>query len=76
MDKDPPVREVESGQGNPMTEFTGEEVRVVFFLCSGSADSSKDELGEYGGRISVLDGLGLSIKPDELIDIQGANGVW
>ena len=74
MDKEPPVREVKSGQGNPMTEFTGGEVSVVFF-CSGRADSSKDELGEYDVRISVLDSLGLSIKPDELIDIQGANGV-
>ena len=70
LDKEPPVREVESGHGNPLTEFTGEEAKAVSFSYAGKTDS-----GEHGGRISVLDGLDLSIKPGELIGIQGANGV-
>ena len=70
LDKEPPVREVESGHGNPLTEFTGEEAKAVSFSYAGKTDT-----GKYGGRISVLDGLDLSIKPGELIGIQGANGV-
>ena len=70
LDKEPPVREVESGHGNSLTEFTGEEAKAVSFSYAGETDS-----GEHGGRISVLDGLDLSIKPGELIGIQGVNGV-
>ncbi|MCT6919115.1 MAG: hypothetical protein M3Z49_07870 [Bifidobacteriales bacterium] len=47
------MREVESGYGNPMTEFTGEEASAVFFSYSGRTDPGKDELGEHGGQISV-----------------------
>ena len=70
LDKKPPVREVESGHGNPLMGFTGEEARAVTFSYAGKTDSDK-----HGGRISVLDGLDLFIKPGELIGIQGANGV-
>ena len=70
LDKEPPVREVESGHGNPLTEFTGEVAKAVSFSYAGKTDS-----GEHGSRISVLDGLDLSIKPGGLIGIQGANGV-
>ncbi|QYN59681.1 ABC transporter ATP-binding protein [Bifidobacterium asteroides] len=69
LDKEPPVREVESGHGDPLAEFTGEEAKAVSFSYAGKTDS-----GEHGGRISVLDGLDLSTKPGELIGIQGANG--
>ena len=70
LDKEPPVREVESGHGNPLTEFTGEKAKAVSFSYAGKTDS-----GKHGGRIGVLDNLDLSIKPGELIGIQGANGV-
>ena len=70
LDKKPPVREVKSDHGNPLTEFTGEVAKAVSFSYAGKTDS-----GEHGGRISVLDGLDLSIKPGELIGIQGVNGV-
>ena len=70
LDKEPPVREVESDHGNPLTEFTGEEAKAVSFSYAGKTDS-----GKHGGRIAVLDNLDLSIKPGELIGIQGANGV-
>ena len=80
LDKKPPVREVESGHGNPLTEFTGEEAKAVTFSYAGKTDTGKKEPGktdsnEHGGRIAVLDKLDLSIKPGELIGIQGANGV-
>ena len=70
LDKEPPVREVESDHGNPLAEFTGEEAKAVSFSYAGKTDSDK-----HGGRVSVLDNLDLSIKPGELIGIQGANGV-
>ena len=70
LDKEPPMREVKSDHGNPLTEFTGEVAKAVSFSYAGKTDS-----GEHGDRISVLDGLDLSIKPGELIGIQGANGV-
>ena len=69
LDKEPPVREVESDHGNPLAEFTGEEAKAVSFSYAGKTHS-----GEHGGRIAVLDNLDLSIKPGELIGIQGANG--
>ena len=80
LDKEPPVREVESGHGNSLTEFTGEEAKAVTFSYAGKTDTGKKEPGktdssEHGGRIAVLDKLDLSIKPGELIGIQGANGV-
>ncbi|MDT7508481.1 ABC transporter ATP-binding protein [Bifidobacterium sp. H6bp22N] len=70
LDKKPPVPEMESGHGNSLTEFTGEDARAVSFSYAGKTDS-----GKHGGRIAVLDNLDLSIKPGELIGIQGANGV-
>lgn len=80
LDKEPPVREVESNHGNPLAEFTGEEAKAVSFSYAGKTytgkdDPSKNDSGEHGGRTSILDGLDLSIKPGELIGIQGANGV-
>ena len=80
LDKEPPVREVESDHGNPLTEFTGEEAKAVSFSYAGKTDTGKKEPGktdssEHGGRIAVLDKLDLFIKPGELIGIQGANGV-
>ena len=80
LDKEPPVREVESDHGNPLTEFTGEEAKAVSFSYAGKTDTGKKEpgktdSGKHGGRIAVLDNLDLSIKPGELIGIQGANGV-
>ena len=80
LDKEPPVREVESDHGNPLTEFTGEEARAVSFSYAGKTDTGKNDPGkadqnEYGGRIAILDNLDLSIKHGELIGIQGANGV-
>ena len=80
LDKEPPVREVESNHGNPLAEFTGEEAKAVSFSYAGKTDTGKDDpgkndSGEHGGRTSILDGLDLSIKPGELIGIQGANGV-
>ena len=68
------MREVESNHGNPLTEFTGEKAKAVSFSYAGKTDTGKTDSGEHGGRISVLDGLDLSIKPGELIGIQGANG--
>ena len=70
LDKEPPVREVESDHGNPLTEFTGEEAKAVSFSYVGKTDP-----GKYGGRVAVLDNLDFSIKPGELIGVQGANGV-
>ena len=80
LDKEPPVREVESDHGNPLTEFTGEEARAVSFSYAGKTDTGKNDPGkadpnEYGGRIAILDNLDLSIKHGELIGVQGANGV-
>ena len=80
LDKEPPVREVESDHGNPLTEFTGEEARAVSFSYAGKTDTGKNDPGkadpnEYGGRIAILDNLDLSIKRGELIGVQGANGV-
>ena len=80
LDKEPPIREVESGHGNSLTEFTGEEAKAVTFSYAGKTDTGKKEpgktdSGKHGGRIAVLDNLDLSIKPGELIGIQGANGV-
>ena len=80
LDKEPPVREVKSDHGNPLTEFTGEEARAVSFSYAGKTDTGKNDPGkadpnEYGGRIAILDNLDLSIKHGELIGIQGANGV-
>ena len=75
LDKEPPVREVESGHGNPLTEFTGEEAEAVSFSYAGKTDTGKTDSGEHSDRTSVLEGLDLSIKPGELIGIQGANGV-
>ena len=80
LDKEPPVREVESNHGNPLAEFTGENARAVSFSYAGKTDTGKDDpgktdSGEHSDRTSVLEGLDLSIKPGELIGIQGANGV-
>ncbi|WP_181414370.1 amino acid ABC transporter ATP-binding/permease protein [Bifidobacterium asteroides] len=80
LDKEPPVREVESDHGNPLTEFAGEEARAVSFSYAGKTDTGKNDPGkadpsEYGGRIAILDNLDLSIKHGELIGVQGANGV-
>ncbi|KJY52355.1 amino acid ABC transporter ATP-binding/permease protein [Bifidobacterium mellis] len=80
LDKEPPVREVESNHGNPLSEFTGENARAVSFSYAGKTDTGKDDpgktdSGEHSDRTSVLEGLDLSIKPGELIGIQGANGV-
>ena len=80
LDKEPPVHEVGSNHGNPLTEFTGEEAKAVSFSYAGKTDTGKDDpgkndSGEHGGRTSILNGLDLSIKPGELIGIQGANGV-
>ncbi|WP_052323257.1 amino acid ABC transporter ATP-binding/permease protein [Bifidobacterium sp. 7101] len=80
LGKEPPVCEVESDHGNPLAEFTGEEAKAVSFSYAGKTytgkdDPSKNDSGEHGGRTSILDGLDLSIKPGELIGIQGANGV-
>ena len=80
LDKEPPVREVESGQGNSLAKFTGEEAKAVSFSYAGKTDTGKDDpgktdSGEHSDRTSVLEGLDLSIKPGELIGIQGANGV-
>ena len=66
--------EVESGHGNSLAEFTGEEAKAVSFSYAGKTDTGKTHSGEHGGRITVLDNLDLSIKPGELIGIQGANG--
>ena len=75
LDKKPPVREVESDHGDPLAEFTGEDAKAVSFSYAGKTDTGKTDSSEHGGRISVLEGLDLSIKPGELIGIQGANGV-
>ena len=80
LDKKPPVHEVESNHGNPLAEFTGEEAKAVSFSYAGKTDTGKDDPGktdsvEHSDRPSVLEGLDLSIKPGELIGIQGANGV-
>ena len=80
LDKELPVREVESNHGNPLAEFTGENARAVSFSYAGKTDTGKDDpgktdSGEHSDRTSVLEGLDLSIKPGELIGIQGANGV-
>ena len=80
LDKEPPVREVESDHGNPLAKFTGEEAKAVSFSYAGKTDTGKDDpgktdSGEHCDRTSVLEGLDLSIKPGELIGIQGANGV-
>ena len=69
------MREVESDHGSPLTGFTGEEAKAVSFSYAGKTDTDKNDSGEHGGRIAVLHGLNLSIKPSELIGIQGANGV-
>ena len=75
LDKELHVLEVEFGYG----AFDGVHRRrcecAAFLSCSGWTNPGKDELGEYSGLISVLDGLDLSIKPGELIGIKGANGV-
>ena len=80
LDEELPVHEVESNHGNPLAEFTEEEAKAVSFSYAGKTDTGKDDpgktdSGEHGGRTSILDGLDLSIKPGELIGIQGANGV-
>ena len=65
LDREPPVHEVGSDQGNNLNDFTGEVAERVSFSYPNKG----------GGHTPVLDGLDLEIRPGELIGIQGANGV-
>ena len=43
LDKEPPVREVESDHGNPLTEFTREDAKAVSFSYAGKSDTGKTD---------------------------------